>query len=415
MVLGEKGKQGTLTMDPSRGGTLVLLGVMLLAGYVAHIAAPRISVPRVTLLLLAGAVFGPSVLDVVPQAACEWFPFVAHMALAMVGFLLGENFAGRKIQEKGRLVLSITAGEMLFAAVVVFVALMLTGAPAALALILAAIAPASAPAAIFETIREGNSKGPLTDTVLGVVAIDDGLGVIFFSLLLVVAQAVSGQAVQFSELLRGLWEVFGAVALGGLLGLPMAWTLTRIRDGQPTLIEAAGFIFLCAGLASLLNVSYLLAAMVLGAVTASRGAGNLKPFHAIEKVREPFLAVFFILAGLEFEPDKLTALGLIGVVYVAARTVGLVLGGRIAGGIAKAPAEIKSRVGWCILPQAGVALGFALLVREQLPGVGESVLALIIGTTVLFEILGPLIARRQLKMAGELQEAGRGKQGGGRR
>jgi len=391
-------------MGFSEGWTLVILGAMLLAGYLAHITGPRIYIPRVTLLLIAGAIFGPSALGIVPQKVCEWFPIVAHMALAMVGFLLGENFVGKEIREKGRVVLWVTVSESLLTAALVFVALTIAGAPIALALLLAGIAPASAPAAIFETIREGKSKGSLTDTVLGVVAIDDAWGVIIFSVLLVAAQAITGHGTHFYELIKGLWEVFGAVLVGGLVSLPMVWLATRIRKGEPTLVEAAGFVFLCAGVASVLDVSYLLSTMVLGAVVANRTKETMRPFHAIERVREPFLAVFFILAGLRFELSKLIALGLVGAIYIAARTVGLVLGGRIAGKIVKAPKEVQSRVGWCILPQAGVALGFALLVREQLPEFGESVLPLVIGTTIIFEIAGPLIARWHLRKAGELTE-----------
>ena len=391
-------------MELGEGWSLLFLGAMLLAGYLAHITGPRIYIPRVTLLLIAGAICGPSVLGLMPQNVSEWFPFVAHMALAMVGFLLGENFVGKEIKEKGRVVLWVTVWETMLTAALVFVALAVVGAPIALALLMAGIAPASAPAAIFETVREGKFKGSLTDTVLGVVAIDDALGVLIFSILLVVAQAITGHGTHFSELLKGLWEVFGAVLAGGIVSLPMVWVTTNIREGEPTLVEAAGFVFLCAGLASILNVSYLLASMVLGAVVANRARENMRPFHVMEGIREPFLAIFFILAGFRFDLSKLVALGLVGVVYVAARTAGLVLGGRIAGKIVKAPKEVRSRVGWCILPQAGVALGFALLAREKLPEFGESVLPLIIGTTIVFEIAGPLIARWHLNKAGELSE-----------
>jgi Kef-type K+ transport system membrane component KefB len=377
---------------------------MLLAGYVAHVAAPRIYVPRVTLLLVVGAICGPSLLGLVPKETTEWFPFVAHMALAMVGFLLGENFVGKELREKGRLVLAITVGETVLTAAVVFLALIPVGAPIALALVLAGIAPASAPAAIFETIREGKSEGPLTDTVLGVVAIDDAWGVIIFSLLLVVAQTVAGHGAQLNQLLTGLWEVLGALVVGGLVSVPMVWVTMKIRKGEPTLIEAAGFVSLCAGIASLVHVSYLLSAMVLGAVVANRAKENMRPFHAIEGVREPFLAIFFLLAGFRFELGALTTLGLIGAVYAAARAAGLILGGRIAGAMVKAPREVQARVGWCILPQAGVALGFALLVREQLPEYGDVVLPLIIGTTVLFEVTGPFIARCHLRRAGEMSD-----------
>jgi len=389
-------------MESIEGWSLTLIGLMLLAGYVAHIIAPKIYVPRVSLLLLAGVICGPSVLGLVPCKANQWFPFVAHMALAMVGFLLGENFVGKEIKQKGRMVLGITIGETVLTAGLVFAALLMAGTPMALALMLAGIAPASAPAAIFETVREGKSQGPLTDTVLGVVAIDDALGVILFSLFLVTAQGIAGEGAHFSQLLNGLWEVFGAILVGALISFPMVWATTRVRGGRATLVEAAGFVFLCAGLASMLKVSYLLSTMVLGAIMANRASEDMRPFHAIEGVREPFLAVFFVLAGFGFEPRRLVALGLPGAVYILARTAGLVAGGRVAGKVVRAPKEVQSRVGWCILTQAGVALGFALLAQEKLPQYADAILPLIVGTTIIFEITGPLIARWHLSKAGEL-------------
>lgn len=389
-------------MEFIEGWSLTLIGLMLLAGYVAHIVGPKITIPRVSLLLLAGVVCGPSVLGLVPDKINEWFPFVAHMALAMVGFLLGESFVGKEIKKKGRMVLGITIGETVLTAGMVFAVLLLIGTPVPMALIMAGIAPASAPAAIFETVREGKSKGPLTDTVLGVVAIDDAFGVILFSLFLVTAQGIAGEGAHFYQLLKGLWEVFGAVLLGILISFPMLWATKKVREGRATLAEAAGFVFLCAGLASVLKVSYLLSTMILGVIMANRAKENMRPFHAIEGVREPFLAVFFVLAGLGFEPGKLAVLGFTGVVYVMGRTAGLVLGGTIAGKIVRAPKVVQSRVGWCILTQAGVALGFALLAQEQLPEYGDSVLPLIVGTTIIFEVTGPFIARWHLGKAGEL-------------
>ncbi len=389
-------------MEAAEGWSLTLIGLMLLAGYLAHLVAPKIYVPRVSLLLIVGVICGPSVLGLVPEKANEWFPFVAHMALAMVGFLLGENFVGKELKKRGRMVLGITIGESLITAGMVFAVLLIVGTPIALALVLAGIAPASAPAAIFETVREGKCKGNLTDTVLGVVAIDDALGVVLFSLFLVTAQAITGEGAHGHQLLKGLWEVFGAILVGLVISFPMVWGTTKVREGKATLIEAAGFVFLCAGLASTLKVSYLLSTMILGAIVANRAQNDMRPFHAIENVREPFLAVFFVLGGLGFEPAKLAALGLTGAVYVLGRTGGLVLGGKIAGKIIQAPKKVQSRVGWCILTQAGVALGFALLAQEQLPQYADRILPLIVSTTIIFEVTGPLIARWHLGKAGEL-------------
>jgi Kef-type K+ transport system membrane component KefB len=376
-----------------------------LIGYATYVFGPKLHLPRVTLLLVIGALAGPSVLDLVPAAVTDWFPFMAHLALAMVGFLLGERFVGKHIMEKGKSVLLISIGETLAVVLVVFTALLLAGASLPMALILAGIGPASAPAAIYETVRESNARGPLTETVLGVVAVDDAWGVLIFSVLFVVAQTVSGAGTGLAQLGNGLWEVLGAVLVGGVLGLLMAWVTGRVREGEPALIEAFGFVFLCSGLATMLHVSYLLACMVLGAVVANRARHYTRPFHAIEGVSEPFLAVFFLLAGFRFQVETLAALGLVGAVYVAARTAGKVLGGSLAARLVDATPSVRKHIGWCILPQAGVALGFALLAKERLPEIGGAILPLVIATTVLFEVSGPLFARRHLYRAGETSNA----------
>lgn len=393
-------------MELGQGTALIILGATLLAGYLAYVTGPLIHVPRVTLLLMLGAICGPSVLGLVPDGVTQWFPFMAHIALAMVGFLLGERFVGKQIKQKGTAVLWISVGETLAAALVVFLALRAIGASLPLALIMAGIAPASAPAAIFETIREGRAEGSLTRTLLGVVAIDDAWGVLTFSVLFVGAQAVSGTASAGHELLSGIWEVCGAVLLGAGIGIPMTWITGRVREGEPTLIEAMGFVLLCSGLATVLEVSYLLSAMVLGAVVANRAKHHQRPFHEIEGVSEPFLAVFFVLAGLKLDLSTLATLGVIGITYVAARAVGLIVGGLATGKLVRAGPGVSNRIGWCLLPQAGVALGFALLAQERMPDIGDRVLPLVIATTVLFEILGPLLARWQLHRAGEWDQQG---------
>ena len=391
-------------MQAADGLTLIIIGLMLLAGYLAYLISKKIPIPNVTILLLTGIIFGPSVLDLIPHQTKNWFPLVSHIALAMIGFLLGESFVIKEIREKGKTVLYIMLGETITTAVLVFIAVYLVSRSLELALVLAGIAPASAPAAIFETIRGIKAKGKLTDTVLNVVAIDDGVGVILFSVLFVAAQTVSGRQAGMQELLNGLWEVFGAILLGLAVSVPMAWATPRAREGEITLIEAAGFVILCSGIASLIHVSYLLACMVLGAVLANCSSEERRSFSAIEGVREPFLAIFFILSGLELQPDKLVTLGIIGLTYILARSAGLISGALLAGKAANAPREVTNRLGFCILPQAGVALGFALLAKEKIPQLGDTVLTLVIATTVIFEITGPLIARYNLQQAGELHK-----------
>jgi len=381
---------------------LLILGGMLLAGYAAHALGRRVHVPRVTLLLLLGLVCGPAVLGLVPASIAEWFPRTAQMALAMVGFLLGERFADRGLTERGPRVLGISVAETLASAGAVGVGAWLLGAEPSLALVLAGIAPATAPAATLDTVRESGAEGPVSDAVLGVVAIDDAWGVLIFSLLLVAGQAASGSAPALATLGSGLWELAGAVALGAMLGLPMAWLTGRLREGEPAVLEAMGFVFLCAGLAEILEVSYLLACMVLGAVVARRAHHHTRPVHAVEGVADPFLAIFFLVAGFKFELAPLVSLGGIGAAYGVTRSAAKVLAGRAGAALVHAPSTVRRHVGWCLLPQAGVALGLALLAEETLPELAGRVLPLVIATTVIFEITGPLVIRWRLRRAGEI-------------
>ncbi|NIP38588.1 MAG: sodium:proton exchanger [Candidatus Dadabacteria bacterium] len=383
---------------------LLILGILLLAGYAAHVAGRRVHIPRVTLLLLIGLITGPYFLHLVPAEITEWFPQIAHMALAMVGFLLGERFYGKDFQTTGRVVLWVSITQTLITVIIVFALMLFTGAGAMFALLLAGISSATDPAATYDVVNEKKARGPLTKTLLGVVALDDAWGIIIFSLILVFVELVLGNGNAGFILANGLWEVAGAVLLGIILGIPMAWLTGRIKKGEPSMLEAVGFVFLCGGLALYMHVSYLLACMVLGAVVANRAKHHTKPFRDIRGIAEPFLALFFLLAGYKFDLPAIMTVGAITFFYIISRFAGKYIGGFLGGRISGASDVIQKRIGLCLIPQAGVAVGMALLIVERLPDPGIQILQIVIASTIIFEILGPLITMWQLKKAGEISQ-----------
>ncbi|ARU58641.1 sodium/hydrogen exchanger [Oleiphilus messinensis] len=380
---------------------MLVVGALLLVGWIAHTAGKRVHIPRVTILLIVGVISGPAVLDLIPSSIADWFVHVTHVALAMVGFLLGGSFTRKEMKATGKVVLAVSIGETLGAAVAVFLVALLCQLDLVTALLLAGIAPASAPAATLDVIRENHAHGPLAKTVLGVVAIDDTWGVILFSLLLAFAEAIRGHGDPLHELATACWELGGAIGLGVILGIPMAWCTGRLNKGEPTVLEAAGFVLLCGGLAVWLDVSYLLACMTLGAMVANFAKHHKRSFRDIEGASEPFLVIFFLLAGYALEFSALLTLGVVGGAYIIARSFGLIVGGSVSARMVNAAPQIQRHIGWCLLPQAGVALGLALLVAERIPDVGAQILTLIIATTVVFELVSPSITRRHLKLAGE--------------
>ena len=175
----------------------------------------------------------------------------------------------------------------------------------------------------------------------------------------------------------------------------------RIEPGEPTLAEALGVVFLCGGIAIWLEVSFLLAAMTLGAVVANLAKHHTRPFHAIEGVDEPFLILFFVLAGASLELDSLTVLGVVGAAYVALRTFARVVGAEIGGALGRFPKSQRRWMGAALMPQAGVALGMALLAAQRFPELADQIMPIVIASTVIFELFGPVATRTALRRVGE--------------
>jgi len=265
--------------DPAK--TLITLGALFLLGVVTDAIGRRTRLPRVTLLLVLGFLTGSAGLDFLSQKDGTWFSLVANMALVMIGFLLGEKLTFTALRQHGKLVLWISVGEVVVTALVVLIGLLLIGVPRDLALLLAAIATATDPAATIDVVHETKADGLFTRTLIGIVAIDDAWGLIIFSLMLTAVQTFSGESNNLAPILTGAWEIGGALLLGFGLGIPMAYLTGRIKPGEPTLIEALGIVFLCGGLALWLEGSFLLASMVLGMTVANLGRHHTRPFHAL--------------------------------------------------------------------------------------------------------------------------------------
>lgn len=381
---------------------LITFGGLFLAGLLADLAGTHTPFPRVTLLLLVGFLLGPSMLDWLPPFTDDWFPVLTDIALAMIGFLLGQNMTGARLRELGRTVLGVSAGVVVATPLLVFSALVLCGVAIDLALLLAGIATATAPAATVDVVRESRARGKFTDTLLGIVAIDDAWGLLIFSLLLAAAQALAGQGGAAEVVLQGARDISGAVVLGVALGLPMAYLTGRIRPGEPSQAEALGLVMLSAGIAEWLAVSNILAAMVLGAVVANLAKHHQRPFRVIEGIEWPFLILFFLLAGAALRLDALAQAGMLAACYIALRTAGRLLGGQLGGRLAGADPRIRRWIGPALLPQAGVAIGMALLAGQRFPEIQDTLLAVVLGSTVVFELIGPVVTRWTLARVGEI-------------
>jgi Kef-type K+ transport system membrane component KefB len=388
----------------NEAAVLLTIGGLMALGLATEALGRMTRLPRVTLLVLFGVLVGPAALDLLPVDIDRWYDLTADVALLMVGFLLGGKLSADFLRETGDRVMTVSIFEVLAAAAAVFAGLWALGVDPAMALLLAGMAPASAPAAIKSVVEEAEAKGRFTDVLLGIVAIDDAWGLIAFSVLLAVAQTLDGGGV-FAALAYGGWELGGAVVAGLALGVPAAILTGRIWPGEATRIEALGIVFLTGGLALWMEVSFLLAAMVAGAVVVNFAAHHDRPFRAIENFDWPFMVLFFVLAGASLEVSEVSAIGVVGLAYIALRLGGLAAGGWLGARVCQAERSHGRWIGIAITPQAGVALGMALVAGSRFPDIKDQLIAIIVGSTVIFEVAGPILTRLALRRVGEIPES----------
>lgn len=369
--------------------TLIALGALFLSGLAADLVAHKTGFPRVTLLLLIGLSVGNAGFGLIPATLEEWYPFLSTTALTMVAFLLGSALSVENLKDHGVAILTISVVIVLVTLGVVSVGLTFAGLPFGLALILAAIATATAPAATNDVITQSGCDNSFTQTLRGIVAIDDVWGLVTFSLVLVAVSQLQG-GVDMAGLSHAGWEIGGAVGLGLLIGFPAALLTGRLNDGEPLEIEALSLVFLTSGLALWLDVSFLITGIVVGAVIVNTASHHKTAFHEIEHIQWPFIVMFFILAGATLDTAMVISMSGIGIGFVLLRSVARIAGGWFGAWLADAPVHQRAWFGTALLPQAGVAIGMALIAGQRFPEWAPQIIALTIGTTVIFELLGPV-------------------------
>lgn len=378
---------------------LLALGGILLLGLTTTAIGRRSFLPRVTLLLIFGVIIGKQVLDIIPTVFSEKFEIVADMALLMVGFLIGGKLTRNSLSQMMNKVLWISISAAVITTVFVSLGLVLIGIPIQLAILLGSIAAATAPAVILDVVMESKENSPFSNLLIAIVALDDAWALMLFGVGVAIATSVAGSGAESSPILMAIKDIGGAVILGMAIGFPAAYLTGRLKDGEPILSEALGLVFVCGGLAIWLDVSFLIASMVMGAVVANFAKHHEYPFHAIEGIESPFMVTFFVLAGASLDLKGVSDFGLMIAVFILCRIAGKFVGARIGCQFSKADRKTKKWMGIAMLPQAGVAIGMALVASNYFPEYRQILLSTVISATIFFEIIGPVFTKLALKKA----------------
>jgi Kef-type K+ transport system membrane component KefB len=380
---------------------LLALGGIFLVGLLLSTVAHRTFLPRATLLLLFGAVIGEDLLNLVPRLLVDRFGLIAEITLLMVGFLLGGKLTKSSLRGHTGTSFSISICAAILPALVVCLGMIAMGVATEIAILLGCFAAATAPAAILDVVQESKIKNRFSKLLLLIVVLDDVWALLLFGVGMAIVTSLNGIAGEAGFIGLVAWELGGAVLLGIVIGLPAAYMTGRIKKGKPMLSEALGIVFLCGGIALWMNVSFLISAIVMGAVIANLARHHTRPFHAIEGIESLFMIIFFVLAGASLEIGALATIGVTGGIYILCRALGKYLGAWIGGYLSKSGQDNQLWMGVSLLPQAGVAIGMALVASSRFPEYRQIMLPIVIASTVVFEIIGPVFTRLAIKQSNQ--------------
>ena len=394
---------------------IISVALMLFSGFLMTRITKLLRLPNVTAYIVAGILIGPYCLDLVPQRIISGTDFLSDIALAFIAFSTGEFFKLSVLKKSGMKVVWITVLEATLASVLVFVFVFVLTyfvfrLELAFSIVLAALASATAPASTMMTIRQTGAKGDFVDTLLQVVALDDVVGLVLYSVAISVALTSLGgsRGFSFETLVKPVLLNLAALALGGLFGLVMKLLMPARRSTDNKLIISVALLFAFCGVCTLLDVSPLLGCMAMGTVYTNV-AENDKLFKQLGYFSPPILLLFFVRSGMNFKLDALFSasgslngvpLIAVGVGYFLVRIAGKYAGAWFGCAAVKKDRLVRNYLGLALIPQAGVAIGLAALGARTLGGVmGSDLETIILASSVLYELLGPGCAKLALYLS----------------
>ncbi|NCC51836.1 MAG: hypothetical protein EOM20_11540 [Spartobacteria bacterium] len=348
------------------------VGVLLIIGYFVGKLAERVKLPAITGYIVAGLMLGDSVTGIIHTEMTDSLRTVTEVALGIIAITIGSEFSIRKIRRLGKGIIIITLTQLFFTFFAVSGALLLCGKTLPYALLLGAIASATAPAATVVIIQSLRARGDFVDTLYGVVALDDAGCVILFAVVLAWVGSVTGQVAGHAEsMLMPLLHAFSEIGLSLLIGLIEGAALHLLtRNNRRTnelLIIVLGGIFVFTAIAISLRLSPLLANMMAGAVIINVSRRSHRVLQVVAPLTPPLYAAFFAIAGTELKLSIIASIPvlLIGAVYVLSRAAGKYGGVWMGAYLAKAPSKVRNYLGLSMLPQAGVAIGLVLMLQAS--------------------------------------------------
>lgn len=397
---------------------ILSLGTAILIGLIFNRIVKLLGLPSVTGYLVAGVLIGPSVFQIIPDSLIGSMTLLVNVALGFIAFSIGGEFRISKIKKIGKSVIVITVFQALVTTALVDIGLLLLvpvlNIEPAVAICLGAIATATAPAATLMVVHQYNAKGRVTDILMPVVALDDAIGLMVFSISLAIAKlTVSGSGVNLvSMLVDPLKEIVLSLVVGAVIGIVLTFGLGFFHSRNNRLTSIICAVFLGTSISTIFHLSSLLLCMAIGAVMANFYNDSEKMVDLTEHWTPAIFLLFFVISGAELDLKIIPTVGLLGVMYLVFRSAGKYFGARAGAAFVGETPEVRKYLGVALLPQAGVAIGMSQLVvkafeNSDMPWIGNEIKAVVLCATLVYELVGPLLTKMVLTKAGEIVPDGK--------
>lgn len=392
---------------------IIALGVILICGFLMTRLTKLLKLPNVTAYIITGVLIGPSVINVIPQEFIVRTDFLSDIALAFIAFTAGQFFKVSELKKAGWKVIVITLFEAIMAFALVFVVSYLLTHKAAFSLVLAALASATAPASTMMTIKQTKAKGDYVNTLLEVVALDDVVTLILYSVAISICMALTnGGQVGFMEVGWPIIENIICLVIGFAFGFALRFLISSKRTTDNRLIIVVAVLLLFCGVCSLFGQSPLLGCMAIGMVYTNTAKNEDKLFAQVNYFIPPIMLLFFVRSGMNFSFTAFTStsdfavvpLVVIAIVYFFIRIAGKYGGAFLGGLVTRAPAKTRNFLGLGLIPQAGVAIGLAAMGARIFESSGMTMEAtalttIILASSILYELIGPGCAKLGLYLS----------------
>ena len=415
--------------------TLIQLSISLIGGLMLSRVAKKLNLPAVTAYLVAGLLLGPycigafglSGLGFNSMESVEALGIMSQVALGFIAFTIGNEFRVEQLKHMGRQAVTVGIAQAVFTTIIVDIALIVLHfinpelISISAAITLGAIAAATAPAATLMVVRQYKAKGPLTDILLPIVALDDAVGLVVFAISFGVAGAINTGAVDpISMIVNPLIEVVLSLILGVVMGLLFTLTERFFFSRSKRMAVSVTFVMLTVAISSLkfevghfhIAFSSLLSCMMLGTIFCNICDFSEELMERADRWTAPLLILFFVISGAELDLSVFTSLSIviIGVVYLISRSTGKYSGALLSAKMSKCDDKIVKYLGITLLPQAGVALGMANTVKSYYgdsSDVGALVVSITLFAVLIYELVGPMLTKMALQKAGEINPEGK--------